>query len=76
VLKAPTKQPTLSVTFDGTSHSGEALVILVRFVNNSWIIEQRLLANKLFSNSLTGEEIAHKLVQRLSLSSSDYLAAM
>ena len=25
----------LSVTFDGTSHSGEALAILVRFVNNS-----------------------------------------
>ena len=29
----------LSVIFDGTSHSGETLSILVRFVNNSWIIE-------------------------------------
>ena len=30
----------LNVIFDGTSHSGEALAILVCFVNNSWIIEQ------------------------------------
>ena len=68
----------LSVIFDGTSHSGEALAILVRFVNNSWIIEQRLLAIQLLSKSLTGEEIAHELVQILSVSygiSSDYLVA-
>ena len=39
----------LSVIFDGTSHSGEALAILVRFVNNSWIIEQLLLAIQLLS---------------------------
>ena len=68
----------LSVIFDGTSHSGEALAILVRFVNNSWTIEQRLLAIKLLSKSLTGEEIAHELVQILSVSygiSSDYLVA-
>ena len=44
----------LSVIYDGTSHSGEALAILVRFVNNSWILEQRLLAIQLLSKSLTG----------------------
>ena len=68
----------LSVIFDGTSHSGEALAILVHFVNNSWIIEQQLLAIQLLSKSLTGEEIAHELVQILSVSygiSSDYLVA-
>ena len=68
----------LSVIFDGTSHSGEALAILVRFVNNSWIIEQQLLAIQLLSKSLTGEEIAHELVQILSVSysiSSDHLVA-
>ena len=62
--KARTKQSIqgqfLSVIFDGTSHSGEALAILVRFVNSSWI--QRLLAIQLLSKSLTGEEIAHELV--------------
>ena len=78
--KARTKQSIqgqfLSVIFDGTSHSGEALAILVRFVNSSWIIEQRLLAIQLLSKSLTGEEIAHELVQILSVSysiSSDHL---
>ena len=68
----------LSVIFDVTSHSGEALAILVRFVNNSWIIEQQLLAIQLLSKSLTGEEIAHELVQILSVSysiSSDHLVA-
>ena len=69
----------LSVIFDGTSHSGEALAILVCFVNNSWTIEQRLLAIQLLSKSLTEEEIAHELVQILSVSygiSSDFVAAM
>ena len=68
----------LSVTFDGTSHSGEAQAILVCFVNNSWIIEQQLLAIQLLSKSLTGEEIAHELIQILSVSysiSSDHLVA-
>ena len=68
----------LSVIFDGTSHSGEALAILVHFVNNSWIIEQQLLAIQLLSKSLTGEEIAHELVQIISVSysiSSDHLVA-
>ena len=57
----------LSVVFD-----------LVHFVNNSWTIEQRLLAIQLLSKSLTGEEIVHELVQILSVSysiSSDYLVA-
>ena len=80
--KARTKQSVqgqfLSVIFDGTSHSGEVLAILVCFVNSSWIIEQRLLAIQLLTKSLTGEEIAHELVQILSVSysiSSDHLVA-
>ena len=47
-------------------------------MNNSWIIEQRLLVVQLLSKSLTGEEFAHELVQILSVSygiSSDYLIA-
>ena len=59
-----------------TSHSGEALAILVHFVNNSWIIEQRVLVIHLLSKSLAGEEIVHELVQIISVSygiSSGYL---
>ena len=51
----------LSIIFDGTSHSGEAFAILVRFVNDSFVIQQQLIAIQLLSKSLTGEEIAHEL---------------
>ena len=70
----------LSIIFDGTSHSGEAFAILVRFVNDSFVIQQQLIAIQLLSKSLTGEEVAHELVQVLSvsysISSSHLIAAM
>ena len=54
--------------FDGTSHSGEALAIMVHFVNDLWVIKQHLLIIQLPLKSLTGEEIVHELVQVLSVS--------
>ena len=33
----------LSVIFDGTSHCGEALAILVRYIDDSWNVQQQLL---------------------------------
>ena len=68
----------LSVIFDGTSHCGEALAILVRYVDDSWNIQQRLLSIRLLSKSLTGEEVAHDLIQVLSVNysiSSNHLIA-
>jgi len=68
----------LSVMFDSTSRSGEALTILVRFANDSWIIKQELLAIQLLSKSLTGEDVVHELIQVFSVSysiSSNYLIA-
>ena len=56
----------MSIIFDGTSYSGEAFAILVRFVNDSFVIQQQLIAIQLLSKSLTGEEIAHELVQVVS----------
>ena len=38
-IKQSIQRQFLSVVFDGTSHSSEALTILVCFVSNSWIIE-------------------------------------
>jgi len=70
----------LSVIFDGISHCGEALAILVRYVNDSWSVQQQLLCIQLLSKSLTGEEIAHDLIQVLSvnysISSEHLIAAM
>ena len=68
----------LSVIFDGTSHCGEALAILVRYIDDSWNIQQRLLCIRLLTKSLTGEEVAHDLIQVLSINysiSSDHLIA-
>ena len=68
----------LSVIFDGTSHCGEALAILVRYIDDSWNVQQQLLCIRLLSKSLTGEEIAHELIQELSINysiSTDHLIA-
>jgi len=49
-------------------------------VNDSFVIQQQLIAIQLLSKSLTAEEIAHELVQVLSvsysISSSHLIAAM
>ena len=55
----------MSVIFDGTSHLGEALAIIVRFVTGDWRIEQRLIRMQLLAKSLTGEEIARELISVL-----------
>ncbi len=68
----------LSVIFDGTSHCGEALAILVHYIDDSWNVQQQLLCIRLLSKSLTGEEIAHELIQELSINysiSTDHLIA-
>ena len=44
--------------FDGTSRLGEALAIVLRFVGENWIIEQRLVRIQLLAKSMSGEEIA------------------
>ncbi len=49
----------------GTSRLGEALAIIVRFLNE-WKIEQRLIWMQMLSKSLCGEEIARELINVLS----------
>ena len=66
--------------FDGTSHLGEALAIILRFVSPDWRIEQRLVQVQMLSKSLTGEEIARELISALSVNysirSANLLACM
>ena len=54
----------VSVIFDGTTRFGEAMAIIVRFVNG-WQIQQRLVRLRHLSKSLTGEEIARELISVL-----------
>lgn len=58
----------LSIIFDGTSRLGEALAIVVRFVNDDLSIHQRLVRLQMLIKSLTGEEIARELITALSVS--------
>ena len=57
----------LSVIFDGTTRLGEALVIVVRFVDDEFVIQQRLVRLQLLAKSMTGEEIARELINCLSV---------
>lgn len=56
----------VSIIFDGTTRLGEALAIVLRFVDDSFTIQQRLVSIQLLAKSLTGEEIACELVKVLS----------
>ena len=57
----------VSVIFDGTSRHGEALAIILRFADDEWIVQQRLVRVQMLSKSLTGEEIARELINVLSV---------
>ena len=70
----------VSVIFDGTTYLGEALAIVIRYVTNDWVIQQKLVRLQIFAKSLNGEEVARELISVLSVSygipSYSLLAAM
>ena len=55
----------VSVVFDGTTRLGEAMVVILRFLNSNWTICQRLIQLQLLAKSMCGEEIARELVSVL-----------
>ena len=57
----------VSVIFDGTTRLGEALAIVIRYVNSDWMIVQRLVRLQLLVKSVTGEELARELISVLSV---------
>ena len=78
-IKAELQGKNVSVIFDGTTRLGEALVIVLRFVDD-FVIKQRLVRFLTLTKSLTGEEIARELINVLSveysISSERVLASM
>ena len=48
----------VSVSFDGTTHLGEALVVVIHYVSKQWTLEQCLIRLQLLAKSLKGQEIA------------------
>lgn len=69
----------VSIIFDGTSRLGEALVIVVRFIDD-WEIKQRLIRMQILVKSMTGEELAREvlgvLCREYKLSTEQVLASM
>lgn len=61
------KGKDLSVCFDGTTRLGEALAIVLRFIDDGWNIKQRLVRLQIVAKSLTGEELARELIAVLSV---------
>ena len=57
-LKEQIESKNVSVCFDGTTRLGEALVVVLHFMNNNWKLQQRLVQVKMVAKSITGEEIA------------------
>ena len=56
------------VIFDGTTQVTEAMVIIVRYINDiseKWGIEQSIARLLLLSKSITGEEVAHQPISNL-----------
>ena len=57
----------LAVIFDGTSRLGEAVVLVLRFIDsNDWSPQQRLVRLQLLAKSMCGDEVARELVSILS----------
>ena len=80
-IKAEIEGLPVAVIFDGTSRLGEALAVIIRFVDRSTLtIHQRLIKMQLLSKSLAGEEVARELLSVLStefgVSSNSLLAVM
>ena len=51
-----------SVIFDGTTRLGEALAIVVHFVDDKWNMQQRLIRLQVLAKSLKANELAQCLI--------------
>ena len=57
----------ISVIFDGSTRQGEAIAIIVQFMDNDWNINQRLVRIKVCSKSVNANQLAQVLNQCLSV---------
>lgn len=56
-----------SVIFDGTARLGEALAIVVRYIQEDFKPTRRLVRLEVLANSLKGEELAQRLMSCLAV---------
>ena len=58
---------SVAVIFDGTLRVGEALAILLRYIDAEWYVQQRLVRVQMLAKSVMGEELARELIGVLSV---------
>ena len=78
-IKSEVSGRQVSVEFDGTTRLGEAMAIVVRYIDDSFTIKQRLIRLQLLAKSMAGEEIAREIINALSMQysvSSNLVVAM
>ena len=56
-----------SVIFEGSTRFGEALAIIVRFIDSEWNIQQRLVKLEILAKNINAEELAQRLTQCLAV---------
>ena len=66
LLKEEIDGKYLSILFDGTTHVCEALVVIIRYIDDDWQIQQRICRLMLLSKSITGEELARQIITAIS----------
>ena len=70
----------VSVIFDGSTRQVEAIAIILRFINDDWMITQRLIRIDICSKSVKSEELARVLNEALcvefGIKANSLLAAM
>ena len=73
-------EKSISIVFDGTTHVCEPLVLVIRFVDEQWCIQQRVAKMMLLAKSMTGEELARELIvcisTELGITNDRFLASM
>ena len=55
----------VSIIFDGTTHVCEAMVIVLRYITDDWIIKQCVCRLMLLAKSMSGEEVARQIISAL-----------
>ena len=58
---------SFSVIFDGSTRLGEALAIIVRYIDGNWNLEQRLVSFQTLAKSLKNDELAKCLLECLAI---------
>jgi len=58
----------ISDVFDGTTRLGEALAIVIPYIDTEWQITQQLVWLQMLVKSVSGEELVRELISVLSVS--------